>query len=56
MADIDDLKLKLAAAEARAVASEARFAALENQVAELLEKLNRNSKNSNKPPSTESPP
>lgn len=69
MADIDDLKLKLAAAEARAVAvearavaaearadaAEARIAALEKQVAELLEKLNRNSKNSNKPPSTESP-
>ena len=69
MADIDDLKLKLAAAEARAVAAEARavaaearavaaeagVAALENQVAELLEQLNRNSKNSNKPPSTESP-
>ena len=76
MADIDDLKLKLAAAEARAVAAEARavaaearaaaaearavaaearIVALEKQVAELLEKLNRNSKNSNKPPSTESP-
>lgn len=60
--EVDDLKLKLAAAEARADAAEARanaaearVAALEKQVAELLEKLKRNSKNSNKPPSTESP-
>ena len=46
---------RAAAAEARAVAAEARVAAMENQVAELLEKLNRNSKNSNKPPSAASP-
>ena len=59
---VEDLKQKLAAAEARAVAAEARadaaearVAALEKQVAELLEKLNRNSGNSNRPPSTESP-
>ena len=53
--DLDDLKLKLAAAEARAVAAEARVPALEQQVAQLLEQLNRNSKNSHKTPSTESP-
>jgi transposase len=55
MNELDELKGKLAAAEARAVAAEARVAVLEKQVAELLEKLNRNSRNSNKPPSTESP-
>ena len=35
MADIDDLKLKLAAAEARAVAAEARAVAAEARVAAL---------------------
>lgn len=52
---LEDLKRKLAAAEARAEAAEARVLVLEKQVAELLEKLNRNAYNSNKPPSTESP-
>ena len=62
MGDIEDFKLKLAAAEARAVAAEARadaaearVAVLEKQVAELLEKLDRNSGNSNRPPSAASP-
>ena len=76
MDNIDDLKLKLAAARARAVAAkaravaakaravaakaradpaEARVAPLEKQVAELLEKLNRNSGNSNRPPAAASP-
>ena len=50
MDNIDDLRLKLAAAKARADAAEARVAPLEKQVAELLEKLNRNSGNSNRPP------
>ena len=69
MNDVEDLRLKLAAAEARATAAEARaivaearaaaaearVAVLEKEVAELLEKLNRNSGNSNRPPSAASP-
>ena len=43
------------AAEARADAAEARIAVLEKEVAELLEKLSKNSSNSNKPPSSDGP-
>ena len=43
------------AAAARADAAEARMAALEKEVAELLQKLGKNSSNSNKPPSSDGP-
>lgn len=45
----------LAAAEARAVAAEARVAALEQENAELKARLGKDSSNSHKPPSTDSP-
>jgi len=46
---------RAAAAEARAAAAEARIVELEKEVASLLERLGRNSGNSNKPPSTDPP-
>lgn len=62
MDQVAKLKVQLVAAEARAVAAEARAAAaeariaeLEKQVAQLLARLNSNSGNSGKPPSTDSP-
>jgi transposase len=50
-----DLAAQLAAKDARIAEQDARIAQLEKQVAELLQKLGRNSGNSNMPPSSDGP-
>ncbi len=50
-----DWKARADEANARAKAAEARVAVLEKQVAELMARLNQNSSNSHKPPSSDGP-
>jgi transposase len=54
-ARIAELEAGLAARDARIAALEGQVAALTKQVAELLEKLGRNSRNSHLPPSSDAP-
>jgi hypothetical protein len=49
------LEARIAAQDAVIAAKDARIAELEKQVTELLERLHRNSDNSNKPPSSDAP-
>jgi len=53
--EIAELKAALVAKDAQIAALMAQVAALIKQVAELTEKLGKNSGNSNKPPSSDSP-
>ena len=50
-----ELEARIAAQDAVIAAKDVRIAELEKQVAELLDRLNRNSGNSNKPPSSDAP-
>jgi transposase len=50
-----ELVARIAAQDAVIAAKDARIAELEKQVTELLERLHRNSDNSNKPPSSDAP-
>ena len=50
-----DVAAQLAAKDARIAEQDAKIAQLEKQVAELLQKLGRNSGNSNLPPSSDGP-
>lgn len=52
---IADLEAQIAAKDARIAEQDARIAELEKKVAALLEELGRNSRNSNLPPSSDSP-